>query len=708
MVKLSIIFFTMAELMKKPTLKEVAELAEVSSTTVSLVLSGKGRISEEVRKRVLEAAESSGYLKKRHTAVSSRMPGVGILVSIDAQWAMVWWFIRPIIQEIDHYFSARGYSVVIIPIHDRLSDGDIQQRILEERCSAVFALHYGSDQLLASLEEQGIPVVVIMNGRYQEQYHCILADDFQGAYEGAKHLVRLGHTDILYVETERIDLPNLSTDRFYGFRKALDEAGISFNQDHFLSCDLSNTPYLEARLHAAFTQEKHPTAVFAIDDDVAIRVIYFLMDMGFRVPEDISVLAPGDLLNYKDPHIRPITTLKIDTQLMGKLASDMMFRRITGETGNDNIHVLKIKQQLVRRGSTRAVSTRKKNNETPAAGTHRYRFLSAFTGKESRNLPCWLGASREFVLKACSELDMTEEAFHRKIGDDLRWIDPEPMGQSSQRLDSFGIERKGSGYGQPASHPLKENSTIEALRKYPWPNPEAVDISGLQERLNALGDEWAVAGGSWSPFWHDAIDLVSLETLACLMYDDPVFVETLLARIVDYYIALSTRIFEEAGNRIDLFFIRNDFGTQTGPLISPELFRRYITPCLKRFTQLGHRYDIKVMLHSSGGILPLIPEIIEAEVDALHALQPDCPGMQSAALKRNFGKQLVLSGAIDARNILRTGSPEVVHRQVLEKLQIMAPGGGYIAAPSVDVVTEDIPVENILAMYEAIKEYRRS
>jgi uroporphyrinogen decarboxylase len=192
------------------------------------------------------------------------------------------------------------------------------------------------------------------------------------------------------------------------------------------------------------------------------------------------------------------------------------------------------------------------------------------------------------------------------------------------------------------------------------------------------------------------------------MYDDPVFVETLLARIADYYIALSTRIFEEAGSRIDLFFIRNDFGTQTGPLISPDLFRRYITPCLKRFTQLGHRYGIKVMLHSSGGILPLIPEIIEAGVDALHALQPDCPGMQSAALKKSFGKQLVLSGAIDARNVLRMGSPEQVRLQVNEKLKVMAPGGGYIAAPSVDAVTEDIPVENILAMYEAIDAFREN
>ncbi len=691
--------------MGRPTLKEVADLAGVSSTTVSLVLSGKGRISESVRKRVLDAAESSGYTKKRYTSTSSKMPTLGVLVSIDQHWAMVWTFIRPIIQEIDTFFSEKGYSVVMIPIHGGLSNEDILQRILEERCTAIFSLHYGNESLLHSLEDQDIPTVVIMNGSMQEKFHCILADDFQGAYEGAKHLIRLGHTRILYVETERIDLPNLSTERFYGFRKALDEATIRFDQDLFLSCDVSNTPYLEARLHAAFTIEEHPTAIFAIDDDVAIRVIYFLHDMGYQVPEDVSVLAPGDLLNYEDPYIRPITTLKINTQLMGTLASEMMFRRINGEAGKEDIHVLKIKQQLVRRGSTRAISMKERPSSSPVPGTHRHRFLSAFDQQPIKSIPRWLGSSREFIEKVSSLLGIDEEAFHKRISDDLRWIESEPIGQSNLRIDPFGIRRIGSGYGQPASHPLKESTSIERLRDYPWPKAEAVDISGIRSRVESIGGEYAIAGGPWSPFWHDAIDLVSLESLACLMYDDPVFVETLLARIVDYYIALSTRIFEEVGSDIDLFFIRNDFGTQTGPLISPRHFRRFISPCLKRFVLLGHRYDIKVMLHSSGGILPLIPEIIEAGVDALHALQPDCPGMQSMALKKSFGKQIVLSGAIDARNILRTGKPEEVRKEVIGKLHMMSPGGGYIAAPSVDVITEDIPVENILAMYEAIEAF---
>jgi uroporphyrinogen decarboxylase len=197
-----------------------------------------------------------------------------------------------------------------------------------------------------------------------------------------------------------------------------------------------------------------------------------------------------------------------------------------------------------------------------------------------------------------------------------------------------------------------------------------------------------------------------METLACLMYDDPLFVETLLSRIVDYYAGVNTRIFEEAGDLIDLVFIRNDFGTQTGPLISVEHFERFVAPCLRRLVAVARKYGIKTMLHSSGGIRPLIPAIAATGIDALHALQPDCPGMQGSALKKDFGGKLVLSGGIDARGVLLRGNPDEVRSSVLATLDVLAPSGGYIASPSVDALTEDVPVANVLAMFDAIAEWR--
>lgn len=690
--------------MKAPTLKDIAEAAGVSITTASLVLSGKGRISESVRAAVLDASDRLGYGKKRAAEAGRGQPSAGILISIDARWAFVWNFIRPIVAQIEASFAERGHNVVLIPIHAGLDADAIARRVLEERCVAVFALHYGNADLFAGLEERGVPVILIMNGSFQDRFHSILADDFQGAYEGTSHLVKLGHRDLLFLGTERVDLPNLKTDRYYGFSKAMEEAGLRVDDQRNLSCDATNTQYLEAQLHAVFSAKDAPTAIFAIDDDMALRASALVRAMGLRIPEDLSIIAPGDLLNYGDPFIPPITTLRIDTTLMGKLASDMMFRRLSGE--GDGVHVLKIKQQLVQRGSTRPLATTGRRVRASSQGSQKERFLASFERRSQPAVSRWLGASREFIALACAELGVDEEGLRVRIGDDLRWVDDAPIGQSVRRVDPFGIERRGSGYGQPSSHPLREAPTIESLRDYPWPESEQEDVSGIRERIAEASERYAIVGGSWSPFWHDAVDLLGMETLACLMYDDPLFVETMLSRIVDYYAAVNTRIFEEAGDLIDLIFVRNDFGTQTGPLISVEHFERFVAPCLRRLVEVAHRYGIKVMLHSSGGIRPLIPAIAATGVDALHALQPDCPGMQGAALRKDFGGKLVLSGGIDARGVLLRGTPAEVRSGVLATLDAMAPGGGYIAAPSVDAVTEDVPVANVLAMFDAVAEWR--
>ena len=690
--------------MKKATLRSIADAAGVSVTTASLVLSGKGRISETVRQTVLDTAASLAYDRKLALAPPGKRFSVGVLLNLDPHWSFVWGFIRPIIAGIERIFVDKGYDVVLVPIYDPQPDSTLEDRITHGGYKGLFSLHFVDEQLFSTLEAKGIPIIVIMNSNFQDRFHSILVDDFQGAYEGISHLIALGHRDILYAGTERINLPKLATDRYYGFCKALEEAGIAVTPQSYLNCEASNTQHLEASLKEIFSRKRRPSAIYAIDDDMAIRIMALLGHLGFRVPEDVSIIAPGDLLNYSDPHVVPITTLRIDTSLMGRLASDMMLRRLSGE--QDGVHVIKIKQQLVQRGSTRPVPVPRERGVRRLQVNPRERFLAAFDHTKGLGLPRWLGASREFITKACVELNMDEEQFRLRIGDDLRWIAPDPIGQGGLGIDAFGIERRGAGYGQAMNHPLRESPTIEQLRDYPWPDPEKEDTQGIRERIASLADNFAISGGSWSPFWHDAVDLVGMETLACLMYDDPVFVETMLKRIVDYYVNLNTRIFEEAGDLIDLVFIRNDFGTQTGPLISVEHFERFISPCIRSLVEAAHRFGIKIMFHSSGGIRPLLPALTATGIDALHALQPDCPGMQGWAIKKEYGTRLVLSGGIDARGILLRGKPEEVRTSVLDTLRILSPDGGYLAAPSVDAITEDTPVANILAMYDAITEWK--
>lgn len=109
-----------------------------------------------------------------------------------------------------------------------------------------------------------------------------------------------------------------------------------------------------------------------------------------------------------------------------------------------------------------------------------------------------------------------------------------------------------------------------------------MDVAQVRAEAEQYNGQFAILGGDWSPFWHDAIDLFGMESLCIKMHTEPEVVEAALRYVVDYYAAVNQRIFDAAGDVIDIFFIGNDFGSQKGPLIGPGLFAHFILPHLKR------------------------------------------------------------------------------------------------------------------------------
>ena len=352
----------------------------------------------------------------------------------------------------------------------------------------------------------------------------------------------------------------------------------------------------------------------------------------------------------------------------------------------------------------------KSGRGSPLQMTSRERVLTAFEHEKSDRVPCWCGASVEFWKKAKRELQLDDEGLRVRFGDDFRrvfaeYAGPEfllSVGATSRTV--FGIQRQGLGYGQPMSHPLA-NATIRQVHDYPWPNPKWMNVSKIKAEAQIYRGQYAILGGDWSPFWHDAIDLLGMEKLYMKMYDEPELIDLVMQYIVDYYEAVSQRIFDAAADVIDIFFIGNDFGSQTGPLLGPGLFERFILPHLKRLIDLGHSYRLKVQLHCCGGFAPLIPLLIEACLDGLHAIQPCCYGMSLKELKANFGDRILFNGAIDSHHVLIEGTPDTVRAETSKVLDIMAPGGGYVAGASHDTILEETPVENVLAMFDTIREY---
>jgi len=212
-----------------------------------------------------------------------------------------------------------------------------------------------------------------------------------------------------------------------------------------------------------------------------------------------------------------------------------------------------------------------------------------------------------------------------------------------------------------------------------------MDVSQIRSEAMAYDRQFAILGGDWSPFWHDAIDLLGMEELLLKMHDEPALVDALLQHIVDYYFEVSRRIFDAAADAIE--------------------FRRFILPHLARLIDLGHAYGLKVMLHCCGGIAPLIPDMVAAGLDGLHAVQPSCAGMDLPTLKAEFGRRILFNGAIDSHHVLIRGTPDSVRAQTRQVLEIMKPGGGYVAGASHDTILEETPVENVVAMFDTVREY---
>jgi len=347
--------------------------------------------------------------------------------------------------------------------------------------------------------------------------------------------------------------------------------------------------------------------------------------------------------------------------------------------------------------------------------TSRERVITAFAHEEPDRVPTWCGASPEFWDKAKRELQLDDEALRVRFHDDFRRVfsrysgpesaNPlEHLSEGSVYRTPFGIERSGIGYGQPRSHPLAE-ANLKQLEEYPWPQPEWMDVSRVKEDALQYAGSYAILGGEWAPYWHDAIDLIGMENFYYKLYDDPEFVDSLLTHIVDFYFEVSRRTFEAAADVLDIFFIGNDFGSQLGPVGGEELFTRFLLPHRERLIDLGHQYNLKVMLHCCGGFAPLIPAMIRAGLDGLHAIQPSCVGMELAALKREFGDKILFNGCIDSHHVLIEGNPQLVRKKTEEVIDIMKPGGGFVAGASHDTILEETPLGNVLTMFDTIVQY---
>lgn len=241
-------------------------------------------------------------------------------------------------------------------------------------------------------------------------------------------------------------------------------------------------------------------------------------------------------------------------------------------------------------------------------------------------------------------------------------------------------------------------TSIDELEQHPWPSPDWFDFTDFAAQLEPWQDFAVMASGA-SVFQH-ATFLRGIENLLMDMAANPELAHWLMDKFTDFYLDYFDRMLTAANGKIDILRAADDLGTQQSLFFSPDMFREFIKPRLKKLVDLAHSHNVKFLFHSCGAIRPFIEDLIEIGVDILDPLQAAAEGMEPQALKDNYGNRICLHGGICTQHLLPNGTPEEVRSEVQRRIEIIGKNGGYILAPC-HVLQSDVPTENILAMSEA-------
>ncbi len=279
--------------------------------------------------------------------------------------------------------------------------------------------------------------------------------------------------------------------------------------------------------------------------------------------------------------------------------------------------------------------------------------------------------------------------------------------------DEFGAtlrRPKGCFYYDWQEFPLSEPS-VEALWRMPWPDPaDPARYRGLRRRVQALraGSDKALFG--MAPCGHDLFNQLlrvrGMEEGLMDLVAEPDFAEAFLDRLTDTIITAQGLFLDEVGDLIDVHFTADDLCGQTSPLIAPALYRRMIKPRWARILQaIRARTKARIFYHGCGAMGPFLPDLIEIGVEIINPVQVSAAGMDTAELKKKYGRNLSFwGGGCDTQRVLTFGRPEEIRREVGRRIGDLAPGGGFVFNP-VHNIQPHVPPANVAALFQAAREF---
>ncbi|HYW48520.1 MAG TPA: LacI family DNA-binding transcriptional regulator [Bryobacteraceae bacterium] len=329
---------------KRASIKDIAQLANVSHSTVSRALRSSRLISEATAGRIRRIAREAGYAPSAaaRSLVTRRSDAIGVVVTNIADP-----FVAGVVSGIEEVATEKGYSVFLANSHaDPEREVRVAQSLEERRVDGIIVTSSRVGAMYVPLlSRMRVPIVLLNNQHPSEFVHSVMIANAEAALEATRHLVGLGHRHIAYLG-DRYGHQS-ETERFSGYRRALEEAGLALEPELVAQGDGKPEGAGPAMAHLLALPHP-PTAVFCYNDLSALGAMREAFARDLRVPSDLSIVGFDDLYisRYLNP---PLTTVRQPMHQMGRMAMETLLDLLAGGRRDHN---LKVPGDLIVREST--------------------------------------------------------------------------------------------------------------------------------------------------------------------------------------------------------------------------------------------------------------------------------------------------------------------------------------------------------------------
>mgnify|MGYP000924412718 CR=1 FL=1 len=330
-----------------PTIKDVARIANVSITTVSHTINGTRKVSEELRTRVYEAMDVLGY-QQNSLARGLRLGEtrtIGIIIPDNSNP-----FFADIARYIENAGFENGYSAILCNSDD-LPEKELTyiQVLIEKQVDGIIFITAGKNsRSIERLQKSRIPVVIVDRHFEAASMDEVYVDNYRGAFEATKHLIALGHRRIGLVSGPSVT--DTSSSRFAGYRDALSQFGIPFDETMIYAGNFRPESGRQG-VRQLMKSSNLPTAIFCLNDMMAVAAINELQKMDLQVPQDVSVIGYDDV-GILSELAENLTTVHQPIDQMATIASRMVIERIQNKETTFEKKVEILQPSLIIRSST--------------------------------------------------------------------------------------------------------------------------------------------------------------------------------------------------------------------------------------------------------------------------------------------------------------------------------------------------------------------